>query len=49
MNAAVEAAKSAPLPDAGTMYTDIYTDQSQQFFIRGSDLTLSHGQYGVTK
>ena len=49
VNAAVEAAKSAPLPDAGTMYTDIYTDQSADFFIRGSDFTASVGTYGVTK
>jgi len=47
--AAVETAKSAPEPDAGAMFTDIYTDQSSSFFIRGSDFTASSGVYGSTK
>jgi len=46
---AVEAAKAAPEPDPAEMYTDIYTDQSKDFFMRGADFSVSHGVYGTTK
>jgi len=46
---AVEAAKNAPFPVPEEMYTDIYTDQSPSFYIRGSDATMGTGVYGVTK
>ena len=49
VNAAVEAAKAAPLPPMSDLYTDIYTDQSPQFFMRGCDMTVSSGTYGTTK
>ena len=47
--AAVEAAKAASEPPPEELYKDIYTDQSADFFIRGSDLTASVGSYGVTR
>lgn len=46
---AVEAAKAKPFPVPEEMYTDIYTDQTPSFFIRGSDLSVSVGSYGITK
>jgi pyruvate dehydrogenase E1 component alpha subunit len=46
---AVETAKAKPFPVAEEAYTDIYTDQSPSFYIRGSDFTLGHGVYGTTK
>ena len=49
VGAAVEAAKNKPFPVMSEMYTDIYTDQSPSFFIRGSDLNSGVGTYGVTK
>eukprot|EP00965_Chrysotila_dentata_P241582 6204369-Pleurochrysis_carterae.AAC.1 len=49
VNAAVEAAKTAPLPVDDEMWTDIYTDQSKDFFMRGCDMTVSKGVYGTTK
>jgi hypothetical protein len=30
-------------------YEDIYTAQSKEFFMRGCDMTVSHGTYGTTK
>ena len=47
--AAVEAAKAASEPPPEELYKDIYTDQSADFFIRGSDFTASVGSYGVTR
>ena len=49
VTAAVDAAKAAPAPPMSEIYTDIYSDQSKDFFIRGSDMTISHGVYGTTK
>jgi pyruvate dehydrogenase E1 component alpha subunit len=49
VDAAVEAAKAAALPPMSDLYTDIYTDQSAEFFMRGCDLSVSHGVYGTTK
>ena len=46
---AVEGAKAMPPPDSALLYEDIYTDQSKEFFIRGCDMTVNHGTYGVTK
>ncbi len=46
---AVEAAKAAPQPDPALLYEDIYCDQSPNFFMRGCDMTVSHGVYGTTK
>ena len=47
--AAVEAAKAASEPPPEELYKDIYTDQSADFFIRGSDFTASVGSYGVAR
>ena len=47
--AGVEAAKAAPQPDPALLYEDIYCDQSPNFFMRGCDMTVSHGVYGTTK
>ena len=49
VNAAVEAAKAAPIPPMSDLYTDIYTDQSPAFFMRGCDMSVSSGTYGTTK
>ena len=49
MAAAVEDAKAASEPPPEELYKDIYTDQSADFFIRGSDFTASVGSYGVTR
>ena len=49
VNAAVDAAKAAPIPPMSDLYTDIYTDQSPQFFMRGCDLSVSSGTYGTTR
>jgi len=49
VNEAVEAAKALPQPDPAELWTDIYTDQSANFFMRGSDFSVSKGVYGVTK
>merc|ERR1719327_746298 len=38
VTAAVEAAKATPFPEPAELWTDIYTDQSSNFFIRGADL-----------
>lgn len=46
---AVEFAKAAPEPERGLLYEDIYTAQSKEFFMRGCDMTVSHGTYGTTK
>ena len=49
VEAAVAAAKEAPFPTVESMWQDIYTDQTSDFFIRGSDWTASVGKYGATK
>merc|ERR1719399_1042268 len=49
VNEAVETVKALPQPDLSELWTDIYTDQSPDFFMRGSDFTVSKGVYGVTK
>jgi len=49
IDAAVETAKAASFPPGHELYEDIYTDQTKDFFIRGSDITVSRGVYGVNK
>jgi pyruvate dehydrogenase E1 component alpha subunit len=49
VQAAVEGAKAAPMPDGSLLYEDIYSDQSKEFFIRACDNTVNHGVVGVTK
>ena len=49
VEAAVEGAKAAAAPELGLLYEDIYSDQSANFFMRGCDMTVSHGVYGTTK
>jgi len=46
VEAAVAAAKAAPEPAMSALYEDIYTDQSKDFFMRGCDMSASHGVYG---
>jgi len=48
VNAAVEAAKATPQPDPAELWTDIYTDQSPDFYMRGCDYKSGSGVYGVT-
>ena len=40
---------AAVVPPMTDLYTDIYTDQSPNFFMRGCDITVSSGVYGTTK
>merc|ERR1719276_370861 len=49
VEAAVAAAKAAPEPPMTSLYEDIYTDQSKDFFMRGCDMSASNGVYGVSK
>jgi len=49
VEAAVEGAKAAPQPPRDILFEEIYTDQSKDFFIRGCDMTVNHGTYGITK
>ena len=49
VEAAVEFAKAQPEPPIASMWEDIYTDQSKEFFMRGCDWTKSIGAYGTTK
>ena len=46
---AVEVLVDMTEPPPEELYKDIYTDQSADFFIRGSDFTASVGSYGVTR
>ena len=49
MEAGVAAAKAAAEPPLSDLYTDIYTDQSPNFFMRGCNINTGHGTYGTTK
>ena len=43
MDAAVEAAKLAPIPHTADLYADVYAAQDKDMVIRGPDLATGHG------
>lgn len=43
----MEIAKAAPVPPQHELYEDIYVGQTKEMFMRGADMSVSRGVYGV--